>query len=105
MSVLIKGMEMPKSCGYCPLKYCTMEGDECMFNARFTVYQKRPDDCPLIPVPDHGELIDRDELMKFPIRIDHYDKEHGDKHFVLGIESVMEYIEYAPTIIPTEEGE
>ena len=38
-------------------------------------------------------LIDADELNKFPIRIDHYDKEHGSEDFVLGIESVLEYAE------------
>lgn len=35
-------------------------------------------------------LIDADELNKFPIRLDHYDKEHGSEVFVLGIESVLE---------------
>ncbi len=45
-----------------------------------------------------AELIDREELRKFPIRIDHYDKENGSLDFVLGIETVFEYIEYLPTI-------
>lgn len=45
-----------------------------------------------------AELIDRKELRKFPIRIDHYDKENGSLDFVLGIETVFEYIEYLPTI-------
>ena len=50
-------------------------------------------------------LIDADELNKFPIRIDHYDKEHGDKAFVFGIESVLEYAEYLPTVsaVPVSE--
>lgn len=43
-------------------------------------------------------LISLDELNKFPIRLDQYDKEHGDKAFVLGIESVLEYAEYLPTV-------
>lgn len=43
-------------------------------------------------------LIDADELNKFPIRLDHYDKEHGSEDFVLGIESVLEYAEYLPTV-------
>lgn len=45
-----------------------------------------------------AELIDREELRKFPIRIDHYDKENGSLDFVLGIETVFEHIEYLPTI-------
>ena len=50
-------------------------------------------------------MIDADELNKFPIRLDHYDKEHGSEVFVLGIESVLEYAEYLPTIaaVPVSE--
>ena len=48
------------------------------------------------------ELIDKAELMKYPIRIDHYDKEHGNEHFVLGIESVLEFAEQLPTIDAVE---
>lgn len=43
-----------------------------------------------------AEYIERDALMKYPIRIDHYDMEHGKLDFVLGIESVLEYAEYLP---------
>ena len=52
-----------------------------------------------------ARLIDADELNKFPIRIDHYDKEHGSKDFVFGIESVLEYAEYLPTVsaVPVSE--
>ena len=42
------------------------------------------------------EYIEREALLKYPIRIGHYDKEHGNKDFVLGIESVMEYAEALP---------
>ena len=50
-------------------------------------------------------LIDADALNKYPIRLDHYDKEHGSEVFVLGIESVLEYAEYLPTIaaVPVSE--
>ena len=49
--------------------------------------------------------IDADELNKFPIRLDHYDKEHGSEAFVFGIESVLEYAEYLPTVaaVPVSE--
>lgn len=43
-------------------------------------------------------LIYLDELLKFPIRIDHYDKEHGNENFVFGIETVLEYAEHLPTV-------
>ena len=50
-------------------------------------------------------LISLDELNKFPIRLDHYDKEHGSEDFVLGIESVLEYAECLPTVaaVPVSE--
>lgn len=50
-------------------------------------------------------LIDADELNKFPIRLNHYDKEHGNEHYVFGIEAVLEYAEYLPTVaaVPVSE--
>lgn len=42
------------------------------------------------------KYIELGELMKFPIRIHHYDKEHGNEHFVYGIETVLEYAECLP---------
>ena len=43
-------------------------------------------------------LIDADELNKFPIQLDHDDEEHGNEHYVFGIESVLEYAEYLPAV-------
>ena len=45
-----------------------------------------------------SDLIRLSDLMKFPIRIDHYDKVNGNEHFVLGIESVLEYAENLPRV-------
>lgn len=49
-----------------------------------------------------ARLIDLDELLKFPIRIDHYDKEHGNEHFVYGVETVLEYAENLPIVDSTQ---
>ena len=38
------------------------------------------------------EYIKREELMEFPIRRNHYDRENGNKHFING----MEYAENLP---------
>ena len=43
-----------------------------------------------------AKYINLEELMKFPIRHDHYDKEHGSKDFIYGIETVLEYAENLP---------
>ena len=51
-------------------------------------------------------LIDLDELLKFPIRIDHYDTENGNKLYVYGVEAVLEYAKYLPTVdaVPVRHG-
>lgn len=69
MSVLIKGMKMPKHCWQCGLKD---SDDECM--AMYAIdrqianvdevwgEQRVPDWCPLIEIPHHGDLIDKEAL-------------------------------------------
>lgn len=63
MSVLIKGMEMPKSCPECPLAdeivHCPLTGKT--YNWGMI---ERASDCPLVPVPPHGDLIDREKLYE-----------------------------------------
>lgn len=44
-----------------------------------------------------AEYIERGALMQFPIRRDHYDRKNGNKHFINGIESVLEYAENLPS--------
>ena len=53
-----------------------------------------------------AEYIEREELMKFPIRRNHYDKEHGSKDFICGIETVLEYAENLPAadVAPVRHG-
>lgn len=45
-----------------------------------------------------AEYIERGALMQFPIRRDHYDRKNGNKHFINGIESVLEYAENLPAV-------
>ena len=44
-----------------------------------------------------AKYIKLEDLMKFPIRRNHYDKEHGSKDFIYGIETVLEYAENLQT--------
>lgn len=68
MSILIKGMEMPKTCEECCLEsFCDlwieaikMSGVELKVGAKATI---RHPDCPLVPVPNHGRLKDYDQIM------------------------------------------
>lgn len=53
MGVYIKGMEMPKTCDNCflPLQYCP--------------YAMKPNgECPLVPVPEHGRLIEEADAVE-----------------------------------------
>lgn len=43
-------------------------------------------------------LIDGNKLQEFPIRANRCDKEHANKHFLNGIETVLEYAEQLPTV-------
>ena len=70
MSVYIKGMEMPTSCGECELCACYVfeDGTEEYYRCPITMYpihdfDERHEHCPLVPVPDHGRLIDADALI------------------------------------------
>ena len=99
MAVLIKGMEMPTSCMLCPL--CVEEadpanGEMCMVTGTLMppCTRERLDSCPLVPVPPHGDLIDRDPFIEF-IKT-HWD---GYDQWFVG------QLEARPTIIPAEEGE
>ena len=58
MSILIKGMEMPKNCGECGLEsFCNLW--------THTDWEKcRHANCPLIELPPHGDLIDKNKLYE-----------------------------------------
>ena len=60
----IKGMKMPECCEYC--KLFNMEYDSCNYNNCSVGYEysnRRMEDCPLVPVPDHGDLIDANTMI------------------------------------------
>lgn len=65
MSVLVKGMKMPKNCSECPV---ALSGKYCRINKTYTTYIKlpiRPAHCPLVELPDrHGRLGDLDALCE-----------------------------------------
>lgn len=100
MSVIIKGMKLPKNCDNCDLIQFDDEGLEahCPLSPYYrwcgTPPDYRPEGCPLVEVPTpHGRLIDADELIRC---IEHA---FGDKHIV---KLVANIIERQPTIIEAE---
>ena len=64
MSILIKGMPMPKNCGECGM--AAWDSDDgcyrCPFSEAIILSIGRHTDCPLIELPPHGRLIDADAL-------------------------------------------
>ena len=105
MSVIIKGMKMPKSCDSCDLIQFDDEGLEthCPLSPYYrwcgTPPDYRPEGCPLVEVPTpHGRLIDADALMECRLEPNHYE-ELKDGY-------IPDYdLDSAPTIIEAEVSE
>lgn len=70
MSVLIKGIKMPKCCADCPCFYdfiscqALSDGTEDFSASGFDEFRERLPNCPLVEVPPHGRLIDADALER-----------------------------------------
>ena len=104
MSMLIKGMEMPKNCLWCPLQYfgfCQVTKTDVNSDLG-----RRADDCPLVELPDkHGRLVDADELWK---KMSKYTDNmgakmpFGDDDSMIHRDSACFMIESADTIIEAE---
>ena len=43
-----------------------------------------------------SDYIEREAALAYPIRKDKCDRKHANKHFILGIESVIEFVENLP---------
>lgn len=98
MSVYIKGRKPPNSCDDCWVSDCP--NDEHIDGYRM---MDRPTYCPLLPVPDHGRLIDATAKVQTQL----YDDEHEEWTDVEM--TVDEYLGYChnevPTIIPADHKE
>lgn len=96
MSVLIKGMEMPRGCDECYIR----ERDTCPLLKVNVGEWGRFVGCPLVELPDHGDLIDRDKLKHgFCVECTLYpDNCLGDK---CDWGSIY-HIEHEPCVIPAE---
>ena len=103
MSILIKGMEMPKSCWGCYFQDC----GNCVLNShkvvdKFILEDSVDNECPLVEVPPHGRLIDADVLLGHMKKI--HDKWKMKEHYTPTTDDEIIIINM-PTIIEAEEGE
>lgn len=113
MSVLIKGLKMPTNCKSCRFHGFGGIRDElnvCMFTgqSQLTLSPDRMSECPLIEIPPHGDLIDRDALAKCLgiTDMDCYKCAWGNHGFCGrggDFNDACEAIEEAPTVIEAEE--
>lgn len=92
MSILIKGMEMPTEGTVIAVykidgKLYATRG----FSGRL---------CPLVPVPPHGDLIDRREAI-----IDANERAYDFWNCDADVDSTVSFLNEQPTIIPAEEGD
>ena len=119
MSVLIKGMEMPKNCYQCRMvdscQYLWKPYDlddysdlQNMIEEGFT----RADNCPLVEVPPHGRLIDADALHKLfedqwhYLQVLDWNENPTAEARQSGVNWCINTMhDSAPTIIEAEEGE
>lgn len=94
MSVLIKGAKPPSGCRWCYFnddsKCALIVG--CDFDD--TNGMQRLKDCPLIELPDHGDLIDRDEQIERAWRLELNTRE-----------LIAEMLNTATVVIPAERSE
>lgn len=104
MGVYIKGLDMPRCCRVCPFSHIWEYDDEtsCIlggcWHARSS--NKRHKDCPLVEVKEpHGDLIDRDELIRKARVIHSYDGD-GFEFECMGV--LDGTLVDAPTVIEAE---
>lgn len=101
MSILIKGMGMPKRCLDCPC----FDHDYAECQVRVTA--TRENGCPLVEIPTpHGRLIDADELCDNLLSKWDTADEQGQKIISEVMARVVTPIVVgAPTVIEADEGE
>lgn len=117
MSVLIKGMEMPKNCEECDFCHwsnlhqtgrCDRCDDEPVCADFGTDYKRtRARFCPLVEVPTpHGRLFDADELKKtLDERFDEIRNMYPSIRFGPGWMLASSVIMHSPTVIEAEREE
>ena len=95
MSVLVKGMEMPKNCIECRFRqyeYCDLQRQD-VYAVNIMDYAlslERHPSCPLIEIPTpHSDLVDRDAMIA------EYDRQHkgpvgGARQIMVDAKAVIE---------------
>lgn len=108
---LIRGISIPRNCFECPLfTNCdACEGHECGCGLLGGIgYEedisedRRRDDCPLVELPPHGDLVDRNKLIDALILLAKHENDWR-RSVIIGVIGVMDAIGQALVVIPAEE--
>ena len=109
MSVVVKGIGIPKSCGRCWFNNsslsCAVTGS-CI--DRDDENRERLDDCPLVDLGKHGDLIDRQKLIEDNKHLEYPTdgKYRRDKAWAVGFNAgarhCNEHAVYAKAVIEAE---
>ena len=101
MGVYIKGMTMPENCDDCLL------GADCPHDQSMDGYKMqggRPRTCPLVEIPPHGDLIDREALMDDIIGSMVFSGRNVPKEAAI-VQKVLDIVGDANAILEAEEDE
>ena len=104
MSIILKGIDLPKSCGGCEFNYCLEGGSyewwECVIlHDDINQFDTRRTDCPLVEIPTpHGRLIDADK-----IDYDEFWHREGQGFTIAVCQGAEQIIKEQPTILEAEE--
>ena len=121
MSVIVKGMDMPESCGSCDISAKISMPSGVILRCRsgkivrtpindpHDVLNRRHPDCPLVVLPDkHGRLIDEDDVINAIHERLHELQTHKEfikKRGDIDLLGILPYIAKIQTIIEAEDSE
>ena len=102
MSVIVKNMEMPKTCDYCKFHEPFLDFAYCDLGEMDMEYKdivnRRHPDCPLVEIPTpHGNLKDESDIISLIEVMFCKDKD--------GMEHAIQCVKDAPTVIEAEGSE
>lgn len=104
MSILIKGMKMPNACYECEFynEVCPFDG----VGVWYDPLRERADGCPLLEVPDHGDLIEREYAIASACsgRIRTLPTTEDGEDWIR-VEEVRQSLKSVPVVIPAERSE
>ena len=111
MSVIVKDMKMPENCRKCPLltgTFCDILNKD--VDPFYEGAEKRYNNCPLVDLGKHGDLIDRQKLIEDNKHLEYPtdEKYRRDRAWAVGFNAgarhCNEHAVYAKAVIEAEDG-